>query len=438
MTQYAKNTPKPFLITTGDPLGIGMDIVLDVFLNARLHACFDNVHGNNTSDTKSKTDVKNNGVNTRADTKNHPCFIITACINNLKTRYEVLAKKGMFRHVPNFIQVDFDDVVNGFINNHTTNMQLIQHRNDTSYTNDSHAHYTKPVDIFVINTPAIDSDLDNNTPNKACAPSILAQLYIAHTLALQKTVQAIITAPLAKSFIIEYLQQTPKQAQYDDINQILSHFGQNFVQKYPFFGQGLQQGFIGHTEFFMHACSMQKVVMMLANKTMRVALVTTHIALKDVAKSITHENVTQTIRIVHSALIHQFGINKPNIVVCGLNPHAGENGQMGDEEASIINPALATLRQQGVLIKDALPADTAFTPHVLQHADAIVAMYHDQGLAPLKSHGFGNSVNITLGLPYIRTSVDHGTAFDLSGTGRASPDSLLCAITYAYQMAGVQ
>jgi len=177
------------------------------------------------------------------------------------------------------------------------------------------------------------------------------------------------------------------------------------------------------------------VVMMLANSLMKVALVTTHLPLRAVADAISHEEVAKTVDIVIHDCQQKFGLTHPKILVCGLNPHAGESGYLGREEIDIINPVLQHYRDQGVDISFAMPADTLFTQKHIATADAIIAMYHDQGLAPLKSHGFGETVNITLGLPYIRTSVDHGTALDLAGTGKASTDSLYHAINYANNMA---
>ena len=200
--------------------------------------------------------------------------------------------------------------------------------------------------------------------------------------------------------------------------------------------------FTGHTEYLAELCGIDRVVMMLAvekpaafNRPFRVALHSTHLPLKDVASSITEASLVETISITHHALQNQFGIREPKILVCGLNPHAGESGDLGREEIEMINPCMERLRQQGIDVSDALPADTVFTQRFIEDCDAIVAMYHDQGLAPLKSHGFGAAVNITLGLPIIRVSVDHGTAFDLAGTGKASFSSLQHAIDSAALMA---
>ena len=237
------------------------------------------------------------------------------------------------------------------------------------------------------------------------AAMVVEQLSLAHHFAISKQAAAIVTAPLQKSILIDA-----------DVR--------------------LKDGtmFTGHTEYFMQQSGCDKVVMMLANQAMRVALVTTHLPLRAVADAITGENVQQTIDIVLNDLQQKFGIAQPRILVCGLNPHAGEGGHLGREEIEIINPVLRQFRERGVDISEAMPADTLFTPRHLAHCDAVIAMYHDQGLPVLKSHGFGDTVNLTLGLPYIRTSVDHGTALDLAGMGKASASSLWQAIKMADEM----
>lgn len=192
--------------------------------------------------------------------------------------------------------------------------------------------------------------------------------------------------------------------------------------------------FTGHTEFLQQRCGVDQVVMMLACPGLRVALATTHLPLRAVADAITPDLLENVIRITVHDLQQHFGIQKPRLLVCGLNPHAGESGHMGDEEIRIIQPVLQKLRSEGFQLEGPLPADTLFTPHHLERADAVLAMYHDQGLPVLKHLGFGNAVNITLGLPIIRTSVDHGTALDLAGTGRADTGSLRAAIDIARQM----
>lgn len=193
--------------------------------------------------------------------------------------------------------------------------------------------------------------------------------------------------------------------------------------------------FSGHTEFLQDLCGVERVVMMLATENLRVALVTTHLPLKDVSAAITPERLTQVARILDQDLKRYFGLTNPRILVAGLNPHAGEGGHLGREEIDVIEPTLERLRADGLTLTGPLPADTLFTPHWLQQADAVLAMYHDQGLPVLKFQGFGRAVNITLGLPIVRTSVDHGTALDMAGSGRADAGSLHTAIQVGAQMA---
>ncbi|MBO3277555.1 4-hydroxythreonine-4-phosphate dehydrogenase PdxA [Pseudomonas schmalbachii] len=194
--------------------------------------------------------------------------------------------------------------------------------------------------------------------------------------------------------------------------------------------------FSGHTEFLAELTSTPQVVMMLATRGLRVALVTTHLPLRQVADAITVERLQRVTRILHADLRDKFGIADPRILVCGLNPHAGEGGHLGHEEIDVIEPTLEGLRAEGMSLIGPLPADTLFTPKHLDHCDAVLAMYHDQGLPVLKFKGFGAAVNVTLGLPIVRTSVDHGTALDLAGTGRIDSGSLLVALETAYQMTG--
>ena len=193
--------------------------------------------------------------------------------------------------------------------------------------------------------------------------------------------------------------------------------------------------FSGHTEYYQEFAGVERVVMMLATKTLRVALATTHLPLREVADAITATRLQQVIDILLHDLKSKFQIAKPRILVCGLNPHAGEGGYLGHEEIDVINPVLEQYRAQGEQLSLCLPADTLFTPEHLQHADAVLAMYHDQGLPVLKSQGFGEAINITLGLPFIRTSVDHGTALSLAGTGQAKSSSLHVAVDLALSLA---
>ncbi len=192
--------------------------------------------------------------------------------------------------------------------------------------------------------------------------------------------------------------------------------------------------FSGHTEYLAQATATDTVVMLLATDELRVALVTTHVPLKDVSALITAERLQRVIRVLHAGLQQRFGISQPHIKVCGLNPHAGEGGHLGREEIEIIIPTLQGLRDEGIDLDGPLPADTVFNTRNIANSDAILAMYHDQGLPVLKHSGFGRAVNITLGLPIIRTSVDHGTALELAGTGQVDTGSLQMAVKYATEM----
>ncbi|MBD3894848.1 4-hydroxythreonine-4-phosphate dehydrogenase PdxA [Halomonas sp. ML-15] len=210
--------------------------------------------------------------------------------------------------------------------------------------------------------------------------------------------------------------------------------------------------FTGHTEYLRDACGVDEVVMMLATDDalharapgwqggcgLRVALATTHLPLRDVADAITAASLGRVLRILDHDLRRDFGIARPHIAVCGLNPHAGEDGHLGREEIEVITPTLDTLRGEGLSLDGPLPADTLFTPRHLDGVDAVLAMYHDQGLAVLKYAGFGRGANITLGLPIVRTSVDHGTALDLAGSGRADAGSLAVALNMAAEMAAAR
>jgi 4-hydroxythreonine-4-phosphate dehydrogenase len=193
--------------------------------------------------------------------------------------------------------------------------------------------------------------------------------------------------------------------------------------------------FTGHTEYLAELTDTARVVMLLAAPGLRVALATTHLPLRKVADAITRENLRTTLTILDQELRQRFGIRRPRIGVLGLNPHAGEGGHLGQEEIEIIIPVINELREAGMDLTGPLPADTAFNPHQLQQTDVFLAMYHDQGLPVLKHHGFGQAVNVTLGLPIIRTSVDHGTALELAGKGQARTSSLEAAIATAAEMA---
>ena len=205
------------------------------------------------------------------------------------------------------------------------------------------------------------------------------------------------------------------------------------VQKSTLMDAGF--AFMGHTEYLAERTRAALPVMMLQSAGMRVALVTTHLALADVPRAITPERLRATLRIVHTDLERHFGLNAPRIAVLGLNPHAGETGHLGREEIEVIQPVVRQLQGEGVDVRGPVPADTAFTPQYLATADVLVAMYHDQGLPVIKHVGFGNAVNVTLGLPILRTSVDHGTALSLARTGKADTGSLRAALSLAIDLA---
>ena len=192
--------------------------------------------------------------------------------------------------------------------------------------------------------------------------------------------------------------------------------------------------FTGHTEWLSARTGAGCPVMMLASANLRVALVTTHLPLSGVSRAITAERLEAAIAVLHADLRARFGIDSPRIMVLGLNPHAGEDGVLGREEIEIVQPLLRSLAEQGLAVSGPVPADTAFTPRRLRSCDAVLAMYHDQGLPPIKALAFGETVNVTLGLPIVRTSVDHGTALDLAGSGRADPESLYHAADLALRL----
>jgi 4-hydroxythreonine-4-phosphate dehydrogenase len=193
--------------------------------------------------------------------------------------------------------------------------------------------------------------------------------------------------------------------------------------------------FTGHTEYLAEHAGVPHVVMMLVGGGLRVALATTHLALADVPRAIKRDDLLETLRVLHADLQKRFRIARPRILVAGLNPHSGEGGHFGHEDDDVIAPAIAQAKAAGIDASGPLPADTLFVPHRLKGADAVLAMYHDQGLPVLKYASFGEGVNVTLGLPFVRTSVDHGTALDVAGTGRADPGSLIEAVKLAIQLA---
>ncbi|MCY6413626.1 4-hydroxythreonine-4-phosphate dehydrogenase PdxA [Acinetobacter sp. VNH17] len=258
--------------------------------------------------------------------------------------------------------------------------------------------------------------------------SMSGQLFVEH-IPLVEPVELGQLNPANAAYVIEQLRRSAEYAMSGRSVGVATAP----VQKSVINDAGIT--FSGHTEYYQEFADVDRVVMMLATKTLRVALATTHLPLRDVPNAITKQRLHQVIDILIHDLKTKFKIAKPRILVCGLNPHAGEDGYLGREEIDVINPVLETYRAQGIDMSLSLPADTLFTPENLKDADAVLAMYHDQGLPVLKSQGFGEAVNITLGLPFIRTSVDHGTALSLAGTGQAKSSSLHVAVDLALDLA---
>jgi len=229
-----------------------------------------------------------------------------------------------------------------------------------------------------------------------------------------------------------YVLQTLERATNGCINGIFDALVTGPVHKGIINDAGLP--FTGHTEFLAERSGAEQPVMLLAAPGLRVALATTHLPLADVPRAITRERLTAVVRVLHHDLQTRFRIAQPRIAVCGLNPHAGEGGHLGREEIDVIEPVITQLRAEGINLQGPVPADTAFLPQRLTGADAVLAMYHDQGLPVLKHHDFANAVNVTLGLPFVRTSVDHGTALELAGTGKADAASLKAALEMAIEL----
>ena len=225
----------------------------------------------------------------------------------------------------------------------------------------------------------------------------------------------------------EYVLSIIKQATHDCLNKTCNGILTGPINKAVINQAGIK--FSGHTEYLAELSNCSKTVMLLATAKLKVALATTHLALKDVPKNITKESLTEVISIINNDFKY-LGVNNPSILVCGLNPHAGENGYLGDEEIKTITPVIQKLSKNGFRLSGPVPADTAFTVDSLKDIDVVLAMYHDQGLPVLKASGFKNAANITLGLPFIRTSVDHGTALDLAGSGNISLGSFNCALSF--------
>ncbi len=375
--------PLPILITTGEPAGIGMDIVLDLANKGYFRSL------------------------------NQP-VLVTACAVAMEQRQQRLAllKKSCSEEEsvsPSFSKGDLGGLLESnskpsFIKG-GLQWQTITSINDI-YQHDNSNSNANP-DFYLLDVPTAEPVIAGEI-NTANASMVLKQLAIAHHLASANKIAGIVTVPLQKSALIDASLTLPDGSLFS-----------------------------GHTEYFMQMSGCDKVVMMLANSKLKVALVTTHLPLSEVAKAITKVEVEQTVKIVLDSMYKHFGIAQPKVLVCGLNPHAGEGGHLGMEEIEIINPVLQTFIDKGHDVSLAMPADTLFTERYLADCDATIAMYHDQGLPVLKSHGFGDSVNVTLGLPYVRTSVDHGTALDLAGTGRSDSGSLRQAVDLLRNMSKI-
>ena len=265
-------------------------------------------------------------------------------------------------------------------------------------------------------------------PNQPPQPSQAGELSVAATSVVQPVIAGTLNQANAQ-YVLTTLNQAVDACQTGICDAMVT----GPVQKSVINQAGIS--FSGHTEYLAARTNTSTVVMMLATEELRVALATTHLPLREVARTIDRQLLTDVIKVLYHDLENVFGIKQPTILVCGLNPHAGEGGHLGSEEIDIIEPVLELFRQRGDNILGPMPADTLFTAKHLNNADAVLAMYHDQGLPVLKHQGFGRAANITLGLPIIRTSVDHGTALDLAGTGEANSGSLETAIRVACQMA---
>jgi len=249
--------------------------------------------------------------------------------------------------------------------------------------------------------PGVDETLavTSGTPQKETASAVIQCIEAAARACMEKKARAMVTGPIEKSVL--------RNAGFD---------------------------FPGHTEFLAHLANTPKVVMMLASRELRVALLTTHMALADVPSALNVEDTLEALCITHHDLQQHFGITHPKLALCGLNPHAGESGHFGHEEIEILQPVVEQARRAGIDVTEPLPADTLFAATHRKAFDAIVCCYHDQGLIPLKALSFGDAVNVTLGLPFIRTSVDHGTALDRAGNGNVSYSSFVAALRLARDM----
>lgn len=372
---------KPLIVTTGEPAGIGMDIVLQLAVAGELSNLDYPVVV--LADEKALIHRFEQIYGTSVTSLEIPLWLCIADVSEFMVQESDIETKTNDKNLSKS-----QNIVN----------RLLQTMQDSSQSIEQSVGQPS---FYLINISCNEPVLAGSL-NVANAAMVITQLQLAHKLAISGEASAIVTGPLQKSVLIEA-------------------------------GITLEDGtmFTGHTEFFMQKSGCNKVVMMLANSAMKVALVTTHLPLREVADAITTNNVRQTVEIVTHDLRQKFGLLNPKVLVCGLNPHAGEEGHLGREEIEIINPVLAEFQKQGINISSAFPADTLFTQRHLQQCDAVIAMYHDQGLPVLKSHGFGDTVNLTLGLPYIRTSVDHGTALDLAGNSRPTTNSLNAGKTQA-------
>jgi 4-hydroxythreonine-4-phosphate dehydrogenase len=252
---------------------------------------------------------------------------------------------------------------------------------------------------------------------------------LVHPEQLSTTCEPGVTNPLNAPYVLKTLSRAADGCLQGDFDAMLTAP----VNKACINDAGIT--FSGHTEFLAEHCGSAQPVMLLCADQLRVALLTTHLPLSKVAGQVTTERILSITRILHHDLQAMFGIGSPRIALLGLNPHAGEAGHLGHEEIEIINPAIEQLRTEGLNLSGPLPADSAFTPESLMRYDAVLAMYHDQGLPVLKHAGFGNAINVTLGLPIIRTSVDHGTALELAGTGKAHSGSIEAAFNLALEIA---
>lgn len=266
------------------------------------------------------------------------------------------------------------------------------------------------------------------SPDAEPRPSRAGELHVVH-VPLAQPVQAGTLNAANASYVLETLRRATDACLSGQAQALVT----GPVHKGIINDAGIP--FSGHTEFLAERCGVEQVVMMLTAPGLRVALATTHLPLAQVSAAITPDLLERVLRVLHQDLRSRFGLAQPRIAVCGLNPHAGEGGHLGREEIEVIQPVLARLRAEGMTLRGPLPADTAFVPAQLRDTDAVLAMYHDQGLPVLKHAGFSQAVNITLGLPLIRTSVDHGTALELAATGRADAGSMQAALQAACAMA---